>query len=287
MMKSTTFQIVVGVMATIFPALSALAADERLSDFEFTPTSRPPLKVYMALPAKVAADTPIVFALHGMTRSARAVRDAWAPAALVRNVIVVTPHFDAKAYPKSEQYNLGNTRDAAGKPLPAKEWTYTVIEELFDAVKTRTGSAVGEYSLYGHSAGAQFAHRLLLMLPAARVKRVISANAGYYVMPDDSPAPFGMAASGVGAAQACRAYGVPMTLLIGNDDDDPKHHQLNNTANAKAQGPHRLARGWQFFLATKQDAAAKKCVYRWTVETVPGAGHDFDKMAVAAAARLP
>lgn len=287
MMQSSIIHLVAAVIAATLPALPALAADERLSDFNFTPTSRPPLTVYLALPEKVTAETPIVFALHGISRSARAVRDAWAPAAHTRNMIIVTPHFDVKGYPKSEQYNLGNTRDAAGKPLPAKDWTYAVIEELFDAVKARTGSEVSEYSLYGHSAGAQFAHRMLLMFPAARVKRVISANAGYYLMPDDSPAPFGMAASGIGVTQTCRAYGVPMTILIGNDDDDPKHHQLNNTAGARAQGPHRLARGWQFFLATKQDAAAKKCTYRWTLETVPGAGHDFDKMAVAAAARLP
>lgn len=268
-------------------AESRSTTDSRLEDFAFTPKTRPGLTVYLALPHTVRADTPIVFALHGISRSGKAVRDAWAASAVARNMIVVTPHFDAKAYPKAAKYNLGNTRDESGKPVPRTDWTYGVIEEIFDAVRTRTGSKVREYSLYGHSAGAQFAHRLLIMLPDARVKRVISANAGYYMMPDESPAPYGMAASGVSGAEICRAYAVPMILLLGNDDDDPAHHQLNNTAGAKAQGPHRVARGWNYFVATKKDAAARKCPYRWTVETVADAGHEFEKMAVAAAARLP
>jgi len=274
------------LFAAVF-AVTASPTEAATSDFQFTPKSRPALKVYLALPAEVKADTPVVFALHGMTRSAKAVRDAWVPAAEARNLIVITPHFDDKGYPKAAQYNLGNTRDAAGKAIPAKDWTYAVIEEIFDAVKARTGSKVGDYVLYGHSAGAQFAHRLLMQMPDARVRRVISANAGYYLMPDDSAAPYGMQATGVTPEQACRAYAVPMVILLGNDDDDPNHHQLNNSPAAKAQGPHRLARGWQFFTATKKDAATRKCTYRWTVQTVAGAGHEFEKMATAAAALLP
>lgn len=239
------------------------------------------------MPAEVRPDTPIVFALHGMSRSAEAVRDAWAPAALARKMIVVTPHFDVKGYPRSVDYNLGKTHDRKGKPLPSSEWTFMVIEEIFDAVKTRTGSQVPDYSLYGHSAGAQFAHRMLLLMPTARVRQVVSANAGYYLMPDASPAPYGMQATGVAPEHTCRAYAIPMVILLGNDDDDPTHHQLNNTPGAKAQGAHRVARGWQFYSATKRDAAARKCPYRWSVQTVVGAGHDFDKMAVAAAALLP
>src|SRR5271155_4121645 len=39
------------------------------------------------------------------------------------------------------------------------------------------------YYLYGHSAGGQFAHRLVLFMPNARYQRVVAANPGYYTMP--------------------------------------------------------------------------------------------------------
>lgn len=276
------------VAATALIAASTFAASAgEKGSFQFTPKERPALKVWYTLPDKAGKETPIVFALHGMTRTAEATRDAWAPAANERGMIVVTPEFDTKSYPKAAQYNLGNTQDGNGKAIPADQWTYRVIEELFDEMKKRTGSTASEYSLYGHSAGAQFAHRLLLQLPKARVKRVISANAGYYVMPDEGPFPYGMKASGISPEQECRAYGVPMTVLLGEQDNDPAHHQLNNTPDAKAQGAHRLARGETFFSATKKRAAALKCKFAWELKTVPGVAHEFAKMAVAAAKLLP
>ena len=36
-------------------------------------------------------------------------------------------------------------------------------------------------------------------------------------------------------------------MFLGRGDNDPEHHSLRNTPEAKRQGPHRLARGREFF----------------------------------------
>jgi poly(3-hydroxybutyrate) depolymerase len=256
------------------------------SSFTFTPEGRAPIKVWLATPAETGPRTPILFALHGMGRNAESMRNAWADYAESQGVIVVAPDFDKASFPKAVDYNLGNTHDAKGNPQPPEKWTFRYIEDLFTEVKARTGSQVRDYRLFGHSAGAQFVHRLLLTLPDSHAAQVISANAGFYVMPDASPAPYGMAASGIDERAACQAYARPLLILLGGADDDPAHPQLNNSAGARAQGPHRLARGQAFHRATQAHAQQLKCPYRWTLSIVPGVGHESEKMAHAAQERL-
>ena len=53
------------------------------------------------------------------------------------------------------------------------------IEPLFDDVRKRFGTQVTRYSLYGHSAGAQFVHRYVLFMPEARLDKAVAAELGY------------------------------------------------------------------------------------------------------------
>jgi ribulose 1,5-bisphosphate carboxylase large subunit-like protein len=38
--------------------------------------------------------------------------------------------------------------------------------------------------LFGHSAGARYAHRMVEFVPEAKAKMVIAANSGWYTLPD-------------------------------------------------------------------------------------------------------
>src|SRR3712207_6943257 len=59
----------------------------------------------------------------------------------------------------------------------------TLFRSLFDFVREATGNPSEQYRIYGHSAGAQFVHRLALFVPEARFATAIAANAGWYTMP--------------------------------------------------------------------------------------------------------
>lgn len=274
-------------LALTCAALAVAAPSHAQSgEYRFTPKTNRPLTVYFHAPKRLAADTRVVFALHGLSRQGAATRDAWAAQADRFGFLVVTPHFDNVAYKGSANYSVGRVITRGERNDPST-WTFAVIDELFDDIKARHGLRAVSYTLFGHSAGAQFAHRLAQLVPAARVERVIAANAGWYTMMDGSqPYPWGLGGTGMQPADECRAFARPMTILLGDLDTDPNHDQLNRDPGAMKQGLHRLARGQNFFAASRARAQALGCRFAWTLNTAPGIGHEFDKMAVAAAALL-
>ena len=120
-------------------------------------------------------------------------------------------------------------------------------------------------------------------MPRARVTRAVAANAGWYTMPDpDIDFPYGLKGSPVGEEQLIAALGLPVTLLLGDEDTDPKHPSLRRTPEVMTQGTNRFARGRAFFQAVRQYAANRGIPFKWQWATVPGAGHDNRLMAPAA-----
>jgi len=49
-----------------------------------------------------------------------------------------------------------------GTPRPAAAWGFTVLERLVTTLRSELGLADEAFDLWGHSAGAQFAHRFAL-----------------------------------------------------------------------------------------------------------------------------
>lgn len=77
-----------------------------------------------------------------------------------------------------------------------------------------------------------------------------------------------------------------MTLLLGEQDTDPRHPSLRRDAGSDAQGTNRFDRGQAFFAAARAAAARLGVECRWRLETVPGVGHSDPGMAHAAAPLL-
>lgn len=69
-------------------------------------------------------------------------------------------------------------------PNPESEWSYSLIDPIFDFVVDRMHNKSTGYLIYGHSAGSQFFHRLIWSKPEAKIMRAVCANAGWYTMPD-------------------------------------------------------------------------------------------------------
>lgn len=252
--------------------------------FVFSAWEGPPLPVWYQLPGKVAADTPVVVVMHGVNRDADRYRDEWAGLAQRHGFIVVCPEFSAADFPGAAGYNTGYFETRDGTPRPRARWSFAGIEPLFDAVRARFGTRAERYTLYGHSAGAQFVHRFVLFMPEARIEQAIAANAGWYTMPDPATGfPYGLGASPVAPDGLAAALAKPLTVLLGTADTDTADPDLRTTPEANAQGPQRFARGQTFFAAGQGAAARLGTPFGWRMEFVPGVGHKNSLMAEAAA----
>jgi poly(3-hydroxybutyrate) depolymerase len=230
---------------------------------------------------------PLVIAMTGLTRNAFQTRDNWITLAEEKGLIVVSPYLDAKRFP-TRLYQQGGV---VGEPDRSK-WLYQTIERLYDHLVAQGRAERGGYILFGHSAGAQFVHRMVLAMPEARYRIAIAGNAGFYTLPTGAkeagghPVPFSLEGTPITEAERGKALQRPLLVMLGDQDNDPNHYQLNNSDGAKAQGPHRFARGNFFFAAAEAEAKRLAVPFGWKKIVVPGVDHDNTRMAKAAAEAL-
>lgn len=252
--------------------------------FTFTGWDGPDLPVYYQLPDQVTPDTPVVFVMHGVKRDADRYRDEWADLARQHGFIVIVPEFGQTDFPGSRGYNTGYFTAEDGTPRPRAQWSFAAIEPLFDEVRQRFGTRAARYTIYGHSAGAQFVHRYVMFMPEARIDQAIAANAGWYTMPDPAMAfPYGLEATPVDTGALRAALGKPMMVMLGTADTDLNDPNLRKTPEANAQGLHRFARGQEFFAQGQSRAEALGAPFGWRLVTVPDVGHKNGEMAKVAA----
>jgi poly(3-hydroxybutyrate) depolymerase len=243
----------------------------------------PALRVFATRPIGLAPDRPVVFVMHGRGRNADEYRDQWRDLAEEYNFLLLVPEFSKADFPGPERYNLGNVFDDNGQVNPKSEWSYTAIEKIFDDARSRFGMSVGSYSIYGHSAGAQFVHRFIFHVPDARVDQIVAANAGWYTMPDFNVAfPYGLQGSVVDRLDLAKSLDLPVTILLGDQDTDPNHSSLRRSPEAMEQGEHRFARGFAFFKMGSELATEVNTPFNWQMGIVEGADHDNRLMAPAA-----
>ena len=247
----------------------------------------PPIRVFITKPLHLEADRPIVFVMHGVNRNAVDYRDQWHELAREHDFLLVVPEFNDRNFPGAESYNLGNIFDQDDNVVNRSRWSYSAIEPIFDEVRHRFGMTTPRYSIYGHSAGSQFVHRFIFHVPNARVSQIVSANAGWYMMPDfEQDFPYGLRRSAVTRENLAAALQLPVTILLGEEDNDPDHPNLRRRPEAMQQGDHRLERGFSFFEAARAYAQQKNIPFHWQLVTVPGADHDNRLMAPAAIPHL-
>lgn len=245
------------------------------------------LTVWHYRPAAATADAPVLFVIHGVGRNAEEYLNDWTQLAEQKNFLLVVPEFSKAEFPGEEAFNSGNLFDAAGQPLPREQWSYSMIEPLFDTVRQKLGSRRSDYMIYGHSAGAQFVQRFLYFVPEARVTRVVAANAGWYMLPElATDFPYGLKGTPANEAALRTAFARPLVVLLGEADTDPQHQSLRHTPGADAQGLYRFARGQYFFAHAQAAALALHAAFNWTLATVPGVEHSNQGMAPFAVQHL-
>lgn len=246
-----------------------------------------PVPVWVHRPAAWTPQRRVLVVMHGLRRDAERYRDDWRGIAERHAALLLVPEFSQVLFPGARGYNRGNLQDAEGRPTPPERWTFHVFERVVAAAMRQAGAARDGYGLYGHSAGAQFVQRHLLVTSAARAEAAVIANAGSYTLPRfDRPFPEGLGGIGAEPAAVRAAFARPVVLLLGEADTDPAHPSLPRQPWAAGQGSHRFARGWHAFDAARRAAADMGVPFAWRVVTVPGVGHSNREMAEHAAPLL-
>ena len=244
------------------------------------------LRAFYYRPATWTADRPIVVVMHGFKRNAEDYRDAWIQYADQYNLLVVCPEFSEAKYPGVRYYNTGDvsdTDDETGNLQPKENWIFPVIDRVFDQAKIRSGAVGEKFALYSHSAGSQMVHRYVFLNKETKAKKIISANAGWYTMPDSNVAfPYGIKGLPINADDLTAAFAKPMTILLG-EADTKSNANLRHTPLADAQGVNRFERGNEFFATAKKKAAQMGVPFNWQLITVPGVGHNEAEMGAVAA----
>jgi poly(3-hydroxybutyrate) depolymerase len=244
---------------------------------------RGPVPIYTYRAAAFGAESPIWIIMHGVGRSADDYFDVWRPFAEKHGALLLVPEFTSAKWPDSWRYALGNMTTSKRVNLPHRDWSITVVQKAFAQAVAMTGSRERGFYIYGHSAGGQFVHCYVMHTGGAGVKLAITANSGWYILPDgEYEFPYGLKGAPISQAMLRKAFATPMIILLGQEDTE-RGRNLRRVPETEVQGPHRLARGHFFYKRSANVAQRMGAAFDWRVVEVPGAGHRNDEMAPAAA----
>ncbi len=246
-----------------------------------------PIVVWYYRPKNLPEDHRIVFVMHGGGRNGMAYRYPWIDHAIAQKFLLIAPEFSREYYPDNYHYNYGNVATRAGKPIEETEWTFSAIEHLFDHLKNKVNFKRETYCIYGHSAGAQFVHRMLLFKPHARIETAIAANAGWYTLPTFQKSfPAGLQDSTATLETQKVALNKKLYVLLGDLDTSTSDPNLPWSPAAKSQGKHRFERGHRFFKTACNEATQMGSALAWELRIAENIGHSHIEMAEPAASLL-
>lgn len=227
------------------------------------------------MPRRAEADAPILIVIPGASRDTQRFHASWLSFAHRFRFVVITLGAPRARFPTEHDYNAGRVREPDGRPRPESQWLFSAVDPLFEDFKSRFGFTAKRYHLFGHSAGGGFVHRMLLFKPDAKVQRAVAANPAFATLPDaNADYPFGLSGAPLPANGLARWFASPLTILLGEKDTGPRKQPLSNSAEARAQGPHVLARGKLLFERARAEAERLGVPFRWRLRVAEGVGHD-------------
>ncbi|MDX1671338.1 MAG: hypothetical protein R3211_03295 [Balneolaceae bacterium] len=267
--------------------------------------------VYYHKPDTFTPDSPVLLVIPGSGRNGWDYRDAWVEASEQHGILVLSPAYDEEQY-VFEDYHMGGVIENSNlleqvtflensnvvrlqeKGLEIevnpnrREWIYGDFDRIFELAAKTAGSEREQYDIFGHSAGGQILHRMVLFHPRIKANRILASNSGFYTLPDfEIPLPFGLKDTPADRQSLEHSFSREMVLFIGElDNANETGGLLLRSPTVDEQGTHRLARARHFYRTAQEKADALDAEFNWELEIVPNVGHDHEKMSRAAAAYL-
>ncbi len=155
------------------------------------PLSAKSINVFYHIPNGNVSTMPILLVFHGDERNASDYRSYWIAMANANGFMVFAPEFSEVDFPGGDRYQLGNVFVDGDNPSLAtynasNQWTFSVVDPLFETIKTAVSGTQNTYDAWGHSGGAQFLQRFRFYLPNSKLGTAVCSNAGWYTVPENT-----------------------------------------------------------------------------------------------------
>jgi len=243
--------------------------------------NKPDVEIFYVTPEKINKDTKVIFVIHGNSRNAEDYLSAWIPHVINKNVIVAAPQFRKIDF---RYFFLLEMAESSGKVNSNKnEYINNSISLFFNYLKSKFSLSTETYRMFGHSAGAQFTHRYMLLSIDNRISNTVIANAGWYTFITDDEFPYGINNSPINISneQIKWFMSQKVNLLIGSDDIG--FRSVNSSKGANLQGSTRVDRAANYFDSLIMSAENRGYALRWNYRVLDRVDHDYIKVTPYAA----
>jgi hypothetical protein len=244
------------------------------------------IEVFYHIPNGEVKTMPILMSFHGVNRNAADYRDYWISMANSNKFMVFAPQFSDEDFSTGDAYNLANIFNDGDNPSLStfnakEEWTFSVLDPLFEQIKSAVSGKQEKYNGWGHSAGAQFLQRFVLYLPNSKLDIAVCSNAGWYTVPEFSvDFPYGLEKGQLPNSDLKLALSKKLIIHLGTGDTDQNSPGLRHNSVVDAQqGLSRLVRGRYFFTESQSTAQSLNTTFNWEKDEVSGVAHEAQKMA--------
>ena len=233
---------------------------------------------YLFVPQGRRLDSPLLVAVHGISRNARELVSDLADTAERRGAIILAPVFTDYRY--SDYQRLGRR----GRGARADR----ALQRLVAQASAELRLISSKFYLYGHSGGAQFAHRYAMAYPHDVAGLGLSA-AGWYTLPDtDQPYPYGIrpTSDSYGLTLDPREFlRVPACVFVGEDDISRDGAFNRSDKLDSMQGRNRIERAAHWVESMNRAARALGYNTAYSLHVMRDADHDFDELVAAGLAQ--
>ena len=243
--------------------------------------NKPDVEIYYITPDVINENTKVIFVIHGNSRNAEEYLSAWIPYIKNKNVIIAAPQFNKADF---RYFFLLEMAESSGRVnKDENKYINNSISLFFNYIKSKFSLNTQTYKMFGHSAGAQFTHRYMLLSMDRRISNSVIANAGWYTFITNDEFPYGIKNSPISISNEQIKWFMSnkVHLLIGSDDVG--FQSVNSSKGANLQGLTRVDRAANYFDSLVVNAENRGYALRWNYRVLDSVDHDFKKITPFAA----